>query len=63
MSTTTLPRPKPSVKRPVETFRQTRERWIRTCHEAIMDPEIDEFYRNIALRRIGRHTQELSQIP
>lgn len=63
MSTTTLSRPKPSVKRPVESYRQTRERWLRTAKEAVMDPECDEATRNLALRWIGELTQELSRMP
>lgn len=61
MSYPTLTRPKPSVKRRVETWRETRQRWLATAREVFRDPETPEETRSLAARWIGELEEELQQ--
>jgi len=61
MSSQTLTRPKPSVKRPVESWLETRQRWVRGFKEVLMDPELPEEWQIRAARNIGRYEEEIRQ--
>lgn len=61
MSTATVSRPKPSVKRRVETWLETRQRHLKIAKECLMDPTAsDEWHQRSAIW-IGRLEEEIRQ--